>query len=92
MSFFVGSEQTHLEDFLAGMGLIYEEHLLAHNYEHAQESLGESRDVRERCLIEINKWLDENPHINANRDTISLLHFLRGAKFRMDKAKRRIET
>lgn len=71
---------------------VYEEKLPAHNYEHARKSLGETKDARDRCLKEIQKWLDDNPNINANRDTVSLLHFLRGSKFRMDKAKQRIQT
>lgn len=74
------------------MSVPYEEHLPAHNYEFARKSLGETKDARDRCLKEIQKWLDDNPKINANRDTVTLLHFLRGAKFRMDKAKHRIQT
>lgn len=74
------------------MSIQYEEKLPAHNYEYAQKYLGETKDSREQCLMEIQKWLDDNPKINANRDSTSLLHFLRGAKFKMDKAKKRIET
>lgn len=70
----------------------YDENLPAHNYEYARKTLGETKDARDRCLLEIQNWLDENPKINANRDVVSLLHFLRGAKFRMDKAKQRIQT
>lgn len=70
----------------------YDEKLPAHHYEYAEKALGETKDARDRCLAEIHKWLDENPKINANRDTTLLLHFLRGAKFRMEKAKERIET
>lgn len=68
------------------------EKLPAHYYEYAMKNLGETKDARNRCLAEIQKWLDDNPKINANRDITSLLHFLRGAKFQLDKAKRRIET
>lgn len=74
------------------MGAQYEETLPPHNYEYAEKSLGETKDTRDQCLMEINRWLDDNPKINANRDITSLLHFLRGSKFRMDKAKQRIET
>lgn len=69
----------------------YEERLPVDLYDHAREALGETKERREQCLTEINKWLDENLHINADRDPVSLLHFLRGSKFRMDKAKRKIE-
>lgn len=74
------------------MSAKYVEKLPAHYYEYAQKNLGETKDAREQCLAEIQKWLDDNPKINANRDITSLLHFLRGAKFRLDKAKQRIET
>lgn len=74
------------------MGIIYEENLPAPNYEFARQSLGETKEIRDRCLREIYEWLDENPKINANRSPTSLVHFLRGAKFQIDKAKQRIET
>lgn len=72
------------------MDINYEETLPTAHYEVAERNLGETRDARQRCLAEINSWLDENPHINAQRHPVSLLQFLRGAKFRMDKAKQRI--
>lgn len=68
----------------------YVETLSAVHYETAEQKLGETREIRDSCLAEINIWLDENPHINARRDAVSLLQFLRGAKFQMDKAKQRI--
>lgn len=74
------------------MSIIYEEKLPIQNYEFARKSLGETKDTREKCLGELRKWLDENPYINANRDTVSLLHFLRGSKFQMDKTKNRIQA
>lgn len=72
------------------MGNIYDETLSAVHYEVAEQKLGETKEIRDRCLAELNSWLDENPHINAQRDAVSLLQFLRGAKFQMDKAKQRI--
>lgn len=73
------------------MGSGYEEKLPAELYEQARDNLGETKETREQCLSELNKWLDDNPHIHADRRPISLLHFLRGSKFRIDKAKRKIE-
>lgn len=70
----------------------YQETLPAKYYEFARINLGETKETREKCLLEIFDWLDANPKIKANREIVSLLHFLRGAKFRMDKAKQRIET
>lgn len=72
------------------MDMTYDETLPAAHYEFAKQKLGETSEMRDRCLGEINSWLDENPHINAQRDAVCLLQFLRGAKFQMDKAKRRI--
>lgn len=69
----------------------YEETLPVELYDHAREALGETKEHREQCLIEINKWLDENRHINADRDPVSLLHFLRSSKFRIEKTKRKLE-
>lgn len=65
----------------------YECHLPEECYHQAEQMLGETPEVREKNIIAIHKWLDQNPHINAHRDTKTILHFLRGAKFRLDKAK-----
>lgn len=65
----------------------YECHLPEHCYQQAVEILGESPEIREQSIKDIQKWLDQNPQINAHRDTKTILHFLRGAKFRLDKAK-----
>lgn len=72
------------------MDKTYAERLSAVHYEVAEQKLGETREIRDSCLAELNSWLDENPHINAQRDAVSLLQFLRGAKFQTDKAKQRI--
>lgn len=68
----------------------YELHLPEQCYQQAEQNLGETPEVREQCLKDIQKWLDQNPHINAHRDTKTILHFLRGAKFVPDKAKRKM--
>lgn len=73
------------------MAVEYEEKLPVEHYDYAEKNLGESKELRERCLLEIVNWLNENLHINADRDPVSLLHFLRGSKFRIEKAKKRIE-
>lgn len=73
------------------MSSAYQATLPEADYEYAVSALGETKERREQCLTEINNWLDENPQINANRHPVNLLHFLRGSKFQMDKAKRRLE-
>lgn len=70
----------------------YVENLPAEDYKFAEQSLGETREIRQKSLAEIIKWLDENPRINAPTDSTILLHFLRGSKFRIGHAKNRIET
>lgn len=70
----------------------YVENLPAEVYKFAEQSLGETREIRQKSLAELIKWLDENPSINAPRDSTFLLHFLRGSKFRIEHAKKRIET
>lgn len=55
--------------------------------EHAASELGESTAARDSALAEIGAWLTANPHIRARREARSVLHFLRGSKFRLDRAK-----
>lgn len=73
------------------MSVTYKEKLSDKDYEYAQRYLGESKEARVEALAELNEWLDDNTHINAQRDPAHLLHFLRGAKFQLDKAKLRIK-
>lgn len=56
----------------------------------SEQVLGETIEVREKCMIEIHEWLDANPHVNAHRDAQSILYFLRSAKFRVEKAQRKM--
>lgn len=70
----------------------YVESLPVACYEFAELEFGETKELRTKSLTELNDWLDENPHINAPRDPVVLLQFLRGAKFRMEKAKERIAS
>lgn len=69
----------------------YKETLPNEMYDYAREHLGETEESRQDSLLELNEWLDANPQIYANRDPVVLIHFLRGSKFRMEKAKRRLE-
>lgn len=60
-------------------------------YQHSEKVLGETEEIRETSLTEIYNWLDNNPKINAHRDAKTILHFLRGTKFNIDKAKKKIK-
>jgi hypothetical protein len=59
-------------------------------YEYDASCLGEtSSEIREQAICELTNWLDENPHIHAHRD-IMLLYFIRGCKYNLEKAKKKI--
>ena len=60
-------------------------------YNHAEKTLGESDDVREESIREIQDWLEENPTINAHRHVDYILYFLRRSKFNIEDTKRKIE-
>lgn len=60
-------------------------------YTDAKLLLGETDELRAHSISTILDWLDANPAINANREITSILYFLRGSKFDLDKAKRKIE-
>lgn len=60
--------------------------------EYAREVLGETDEVREKCLIELKEYLNENVTINARTDDLSLLAFLRGSKFDLEKTKTKIKN
>lgn len=57
---------------------------------HAERALGETVAKRVDGIAEIHRWLDENGHINAHRDSQSILYFLRGSKYNIDKAKNKM--
>jgi hypothetical protein len=58
--------------------------------QHAKETLGETPQLREKCLQEIRNFLTENLHIKARDDTQTLLYFLRSCKFDVDRTKKKI--
>lgn len=68
----------------------YQTNLSSECLAFAERELGESLEVRQKCMLEIYEWLDANPHINAHRDAQSILYFLRSAKFRVEKAQRKM--
>lgn len=70
----------------------YEETLPAEDYEYAKQFLGETAEQRNKMISEILQWLKENPQINAPRNAVAVLRFLRATRFRLDVCKKRIET
>lgn len=61
------------------------------DYKFAEEVLGETAEKRETGIQEILQWYDDNPKINGHRDRLTILYFLRGAKFNIEKAKKKIK-
>lgn len=58
--------------------------------EFAEKNLGETDKIREHAIHQIREWLQENPKINAKNDDRSILAFLRGCKFNIEKTKEKI--
>lgn len=59
-------------------------------YEDAESDVGESSELREKCIKELLSWFDENPSINGHRDIHHIIYFLRTCKYNMDKVKMKI--
>lgn len=58
---------------------------------HAHDYLGESEDVAKEAVINIRRFLAENPRINARSDDKSILYFLRSCKFDLEKTQKKIK-
>lgn len=59
---------------------------------YAKEVLGETSEKREQCISAIRKFLKENPKINGKNDDYSILAFLRGCKFNVEKTKAKMRN
>lgn len=57
---------------------------------YAEEVLNETEEIRNKSLIEIKKWLEDQPNLHAKRTTKDVLPFLRGSKFNLDKTKTKL--
>lgn len=57
----------------------------------AREYLGESEEVSKEAVKKIQKFLSENPSINARNDERTILCFLRSCKFNVEQAERKIK-
>lgn len=69
----------------------YDEDLPIECYKYAEEHLSETPEIRDQSVKEIMLWLDENPIINANRNLVIILYFLRATKFKLENTKRKIK-
>ncbi|XP_023021833.1 retinol-binding protein pinta [Leptinotarsa decemlineata] len=59
----------------------------------AEENLNETKIIREHCLSEIKKWLqEENQNLHARLEDVYLLPFLRGCKFDLEKTKKKLKN
>ena len=57
---------------------------------YAETFLNETEVNRAESLRQLRDWLHENPNIGAKTDDLSLLAFLRGCKFDLDRTRRKI--
>ena len=70
---------------------VNEESLPKQCNEDAFQLLGERKSLRNQQIQLIQKWLQENPQVNAHPDPRTIIFFLRGCKFDVDKAKKKIK-
>lgn len=70
---------------------VYQEVLSDQFYADAFQLLGETRELRNEQVEVIQKWFLDNPKINGQNDPRTILFFLRGCKFNVDKAKKKIK-
>lgn len=60
--------------------------------EFAEKELGETDESREQAIAELRQWLCENPKLNAKTDDVSILYFLRGCKFDVERTKQKLRN
>lgn len=60
--------------------------------EFAEKQLNETEESRANCIEEIRKWLEENQWLNAKNDDLSILTFLRGCKFNIERTKDKLKN
>lgn len=58
----------------------------------AVEHLGETSEVRIKCIEEIRQYLIDNSSLNARNDDLSILAFLRGCKYNIEKTKIKLKN
>ncbi|XP_041979876.1 clavesin-1-like [Aricia agestis] len=59
--------------------------------ERARKDFGETPDLLQAKLQEIKDWIATQPHLRARTDDQWLTAFLRGCKFKVDQAKKKID-
>lgn len=69
----------------------YQEVMPPKCYEDAKKLLGETRNLRDEQIQVIGQWLRENPQVNGHNDPRTIIFFLRGCKFDVEKAKKKIK-
>lgn len=73
------------------MKIEYDCILSADCQEYAKNVLKETPENRDLSVEAIISWLRENPQIRVYDDVKYIVFFLRGAKFNIEKAKRKIK-
>ncbi|GJQ88002.1 hypothetical protein Trydic_g12928 [Trypoxylus dichotomus] len=58
----------------------------------AKSALNETEENRFESIQQIKEWITENPNIGAKADDLSILAFLRGCKFNLERTKHKIQN
>lgn len=72
------------------MSLTYKFTLDTSAREFAEKNLNETEDTRTDALLKIREWLEKNKTLNAKTDDRSILAFLRGCKFNIERTKQKL--
>ncbi|XP_050724975.1 retinol-binding protein pinta-like isoform X1 [Eriocheir sinensis] len=59
--------------------------------QRAKDEINEDPDRREADIEHIRDWLRHQPHINARMDDWTILRFLRGCKFSLERTKEKLD-
>jgi hypothetical protein len=70
---------------------MYKSTLNAAAIAYAKEQLGESDEVVKHTVAQVQKFLENNPNINARTDQRTVLHFLRSCKFNLEQVEKKIK-
>lgn len=57
----------------------------------AERELGEKPENIPKYLQLLRSWIEQQPHLNARLDEQFLVQYLRGCKYDLDKAKKKID-
>ncbi|KAE8749829.1 hypothetical protein FOCC_FOCC003297 [Frankliniella occidentalis] len=87
-SLMLGPEPKHLAPDDEDDALVFLRQALRHATEHLNEP--EDEETRKAAVEELRVWALDQPHLNARTDEWSLTCFLRGCKYKQDRARKKM--